>query len=175
MPNPAKTAQTSLQERQQTLLKTLFHVNFLVDGPGCNAFQATEHPELRVIGNFDRISLQGKCKFNKDYAITNISQWAIMPKNEDSLAYALWKVGPIAVSLNAAPKSFQLYKNGIYDDEASCDNTKVNHAMLLVGYTPTYWILKNWWGTWGDGGYMKLARGKNMCGVSNYAAYVTIK
>ncbi|XP_058453865.1 cathepsin K-like isoform X2 [Malaya genurostris] len=98
-----------------------------------------------------------------------------MPKNEDALAFTVWKIGPIAVSLNAAPKSFQLYKAGIYDDAVSCDNTKVNHAMLLVGYTPTYWILFNWWGGWGEGGYMKLARGKNMCGISNFAAYVTIK
>ncbi|XP_038116735.1 cathepsin K [Culex quinquefasciatus] len=118
--------------------------------------------------------LAGKCMFNRDLAIANISEWAIMPKNEEGLAFAVWKVGPIAVSLNAAPKSFQLYKTGIYDDEASCDNSKVNHAMLLVGYTPTYWILKNWWGSWGEDGYMKLARGKNMCGISNYASYVTI-
>uniref|UniRef100_A0A182RCX5 Peptidase C1A papain C-terminal domain-containing protein n=1 Tax=Anopheles funestus TaxID=62324 RepID=A0A182RCX5_ANOFN len=117
---------------------------------------------------------QGQCSFNKDYAIANISEWAIMPKNEDALAFALWKVGPIPVSINAAPKSFQLYSNGIYDDEASCDNSKVNHAMLLLGYTKDYWILKNWWGNWGEDGYMRLARGKNLCGISNYAGYVTV-
>uniref|UniRef100_A0A182VQA7 Peptidase C1A papain C-terminal domain-containing protein n=1 Tax=Anopheles minimus TaxID=112268 RepID=A0A182VQA7_9DIPT len=101
-------------------------------------------------------------------------EWSIMPKNEDALAFALWKVGPIPVSINAAPKSFQLYSNGIYDDEASCDNSKVNHAMLLLGYTKDYWILKNWWGSWGEDGYMRLARGKNLCGISNYAGYVTV-
>ncbi|XP_050079373.1 LOW QUALITY PROTEIN: cathepsin K-like [Anopheles maculipalpis] len=117
---------------------------------------------------------QGQCSFNKDYAIANISEWAILPKNEDALAFALWKVGPLPVSINAAPKSFQLYSNGIYDDEASCDNSKVNHAMLLLGYTKDYWILKNWWGSWGEDGYMRLARGKNLCGISNYAGYVTV-
>ncbi|ETN66649.1 hypothetical protein AND_001561 [Anopheles darlingi] len=98
----------------------------------------------------------------------------ILPKNEEALAYALWKVGPLPVSLNAAPKSFQLYSTGIYDDEAACDNSKVNHAMLLIGYTKEYWILKNWWGSWGEEGYMKLARGKNLCGISNYAGYVVV-
>lgn len=53
---------------------------------------------------------QGQCTFNRDYAIANISEWSIMPKNEDALAFALWKVGPIPVSINAAPKSFQLYR-----------------------------------------------------------------
>ncbi|EDS39195.1 conserved hypothetical protein [Culex quinquefasciatus] len=128
----------------------------------------------------------GKCMFNRDLAIANISEWAIMPKNEEGLAFAVWKVGPIAVSLNCGTKVLPAVQTtevspdcgingtGIYDDEASCDNSKVNHAMLLVGYTPTYWILKNWWGSWGEDGYMKLARGKNMCGISNYASYVTI-
>jgi cathepsin L len=96
-----------------------------------------------------------------------------LPKNEDILAKAVAHIGPIAVSLNAALKTFQLYSTGIYDD-VQCDNSKVNHAMLLIGYTKDYWILKNWWGGWGEKGYMRLKRGNNQCGISNYAAYVTV-
>lgn len=60
------------------------------------------------------------------------------------------EVGPIAVSINASPKTFQLYSDGIYDDP-TCSKTAVNHAMLLVGYGEDYWILKNWWGSkWGE-------------------------
>lgn len=67
-----------------------------------------------------------------------------------------------------------LFRSGIYDDPA-CSSTTVNHAMLLVGYTKTAWILKNWWSSrWGDNGYMYLARGNNQCAVSSYAAYATI-
>lgn len=120
-------------------------------------------------------SSQGTCGFNADLAICNISDWGILPKKEDALAFALWKVGPLAVSLNAAPSSFQLYQSGIYDS-TDCTSATLNHAMLLVGYTPTYWIIKNWWSkTWGENGYMRMVRGKNMCGISNYAAYCTIK
>lgn len=80
----------------------------------------------------------------------------------------------MAVSINASPKTFQLYSHGIYDDTA-CSPEKVNHAMLLVGYTPEYWILKNWWGNhWGIDGYMHLKRGVNQCGVSNFAAYAVV-
>jgi cathepsin L len=46
--------------------------------------------------------------------------------------------------------------------------------MLLVGYTPDYWILKNWWGNWGEKGYMRMKRGVNMCGIANYAGYVIL-
>ncbi|KXJ79168.1 hypothetical protein RP20_CCG002046 [Aedes albopictus] len=176
--------------------------------------------------------------------------WGILPKKEDALAFAVWKIGPIPVSLNAEPKSFQLYQSGIYDsadcdssklnhavlvvgytpqywiiknwwgswgengfmriaeivpvvpvcfkihipltqssakrcdflssrsgiyDSPDCVSTKLNHAMLVVGYTPQYWIIKNWWGSWGENGYMRIVRGKNMCGIANFAAYCTIK
>lgn len=63
---------------------------------------------------------------------------------------------------------------GVYDDHL-CSSDAVNHAMLIVGYTPTEWILKNWWGeNWGEKGYMRLAKNKNRCGVANYAAYVKV-
>ncbi|KOX74122.1 Cathepsin K [Melipona quadrifasciata] len=63
---------------------------------------------------------------------------------------------------------------GVYDDEL-CSSDMVNHAMVIVGYTPTEWILKNWWGDgWGEDGYMRLAKNKNRCGIANYAAYAKV-
>lgn len=47
--------------------------------------------------------------------------------------------------------------------------------MLLIGYTDKYWIIKNWWGEkWGEKGYMKIVRGKNACGIANFAAYAVV-
>ena len=42
----------------------------------------------------------------------------------------------------------------------SCNpSDPVDHAALIVGYTPTYWIVKNSWGTdFGDNGYIYVSR-----------------
>ncbi|VAH77515.1 unnamed protein product [Triticum turgidum subsp. durum] len=39
-----------------------------------------------------------------------------------------------------------------------------------------YWVLKNQWGTgWGEGGYMRVARGNGAnCGIATYAYYPTM-
>ncbi|XP_048511923.1 procathepsin L isoform X2 [Athalia rosae] len=118
---------------------------------------------------------QGKCVFDSDESVVNITAWAILPaRDEKALEYALATVGPLAASVNASPKTFQLYHEGVYDDPG-CSSDVVNHAMLLVGYTPTEWILKNWWGeNWGEKGYMRMARNKNRCGIANYSAYAKV-
>ncbi|XP_060846849.1 procathepsin L [Rhopalosiphum padi] len=115
------------------------------------------------------------CHFKKYRAVLQISKISILPpSDEHALKVAVALIGPISVSVNANPKTFQLYSSGVYDDPA-CSSSIVNHAMLLVGYTKNAWILKNWWSSkWGDNGYMYLARGKNQCAVSTYAAYATI-
>jgi len=35
------------------------------------------------------------------------------------------------------------YHSGILED---LESTKPNHAVILVGYTPNYWIIRNSWG-----------------------------
>ena len=76
--------------------------------------------------------------------MVNVTSWAILPsKNEEIMKTILNEIGPIAVSINASLKTFQLYSKGVFDD-ADCDNTMVNHAMLLVGYTEDAFIVKNW-------------------------------
>lgn len=44
----------------------------------------------------------------------------------------------------------------------------INHAVLLVGYTPTHWIIKNSWGTnWGNNGYGYISKTGD-CGIRTY-------
>ena len=86
---------------------------------------------------------------------------------EQALTY-----GPVAVGVDSSSTHYNLYAGGTFTADAC--NKQIDHAMLVVGYTPDYWILRNSFGThWGDGGYMHLERGRNACGIDTYATYVT--
>ena len=73
--------------------------------------------------------------------------------------------------------TFQSYRSGIV---TSCVNRQINHGVLAVGYdtanVPPYWIIKNSWGTsWGEDGYLRLAKGSNQCLITSYATTAIVK
>jgi len=75
---------------------------------------------------------------------------------------------PVSVAIDASG-SFQSYRSGVFSGPCS---TQLNHAVLAVGYTGSYFIVKNSWGTgWGSGGYIMMARGRNLCGINNALAW----
>ncbi|KAH9416961.1 hypothetical protein DERP_011690 [Dermatophagoides pteronyssinus] len=92
--------------------------------------------------------------------------------NDDDIQNALVTFGPLYIGVNADRLS-RNYRGGIVDDR-SCPK-QINHAVVLVGYTPAAWILKNTWGrSWGERGYFRLARRQNICGVNTEIAYPII-
>eukprot|EP00823_Brevimastigomonas_motovehiculus_P002533 TRINITY_DN1545_c0_g4_i3.p1 TRINITY_DN1545_c0_g4~~TRINITY_DN1545_c0_g4_i3.p1 ORF type:complete len:472 (-),score=134.97 TRINITY_DN1545_c0_g4_i3:94-1509(-) len=99
----------------------------------------------------------------------------IKVNGENELLYAVNK-GIVVVSI-ATSFAFQSYANGVLDDD-DCGRY-ISHVVTVIGYGTDsvsgkdYWLLKNLWGeTWGDHGYVKLVRGKNMCAIGRFVAYV---
>eukprot|EP01071_Lankesteria_metandrocarpae_P007867 Lankesteria_metandrocarpae@DN4804_c0_g1_i1.p1 len=89
----------------------------------------------------------------------------VPPKNDTALRAAIATYGPVSISINADPKEFHFYKNGVFN--APC-GIVLDHAVLAVGYDTDaetgedYYIVQNSWGeSWGDGGFIKLLRIRN--------------
>ena len=73
---------------------------------------------------------------------------------------------------------FVSYSDGVYQGGASCvaGPDTVTHALLVVGFgtdaDQDYWVVQNSWGTsWGQGGFGKVRRGLNVCGIAACATY----
>jgi cathepsin L len=80
---------------------------------------------------------------------------------------ALCDHGPLIVAVTATDL-FQNYKGGVFDEGNAGPS---NHAVMIVGWTPDGWIVRNSWGRdWGRDGYMLIAYGSNNIGFG--AAWV---
>jgi len=93
--------------------------------------------------------------------------------NQQALKAAVAQ-GPVSIAIEADTTTFQFYSGGVIT--SSICGTNLDHGVLIVGYgeedgTP-YWLVKNSWGdTWGDNGYVKIARSNStdddgICGIA---------
>lgn len=112
------------------------------------------------------------CKFDRASVGASVTGYVDLPKgDEEALAMAVAAHGPVSVTVDSSQPSILFYSHGIYDD-AKCSSDNLISSMLVVGYGPDYWLLKNSWSTmWGMEGYIKMKRGRNMCGISEMASY----
>ncbi|KAF2322848.1 hypothetical protein GH714_031351 [Hevea brasiliensis] len=123
---------------------------------------------------------RGACKFDKTKVAARVANFSVVSLDEDQIAANLVKNGPLAVAINAV--FMQTYIGGV-----SCPyicSKRLDHGVLLVGYGSAgyapvrlkekpYWIIKNSWGeNWGESGYYKICRGRNICGVDSMVSTV---
>lgn len=101
-------------------------------------------------------TVQGDCQYvaSKKTEGLRIENYTKLPKGSESeLESAVSYVGPISIAIHASLPSFAFYKSGIYY-EPKCNPSKIDHAVLLVGYGSEngkkYWIIKKSYGEgWG--------------------------
>ncbi|KAF6154699.1 hypothetical protein GIB67_038668 [Kingdonia uniflora] len=122
---------------------------------------------------------RGPCKLDKSKIVASVSNFSVVSLDESQIAANLVKNGPLAVGINAV--FMQTYIGGV-----SCPyvcGKHLDHGVLLVGYgtgyapirlkDKPYWIIKNSWGaSWGEDGYYKICRGRNICGVDSMVSTV---
>eukprot|EP01041_Mallomonas_annulata_P001087 gene1087-2118_t len=93
--------------------------------------------------------------------------------NEEWMKRYVLMNGPLAIAING--RFLDSYQGGVL---SYCGPPgSVTHGVQLVGINlknpeEPYWIIRNSWGShWGDGGYLYLRYGNNVCNVSYYAAF----
>jgi len=86
----------------------------------------------------------------------------------DSQMVAALNRGPVSVLIDASDSTFQHYRGGVFRQYCG---TRLDHAVLAVGYDSQSYKVKNSWGTWwGEQGYIRFQRqqgdnGYGQCGI----------
>eukprot|EP01061_Rhynchopus_euleeides_P020929 TRINITY_DN33_c0_g1_i4.p2 TRINITY_DN33_c0_g1~~TRINITY_DN33_c0_g1_i4.p2 ORF type:complete len:330 (+),score=118.44 TRINITY_DN33_c0_g1_i4:35-1024(+) len=109
---------------------------------------------------------------------TGYSQTYSADKVKGARSYSVTGVEKIMTALQEGPVSaaftvyadFPTYKSGVYHHTSG--SSLGGHAVEIVGYGvesgTNYWLVKNSWNEeWGEGGFFKIRRGHNECGIEN--------
>jgi C1A family cysteine protease len=141
------------------------------------AFAYVHREGLERETNYPYRGVDESCRYNAADVDAKISgfQYATTTKNEAQMQTASFAHGPLSICVDAA--TWQTYKSGIIT--SNCGQS-LDHCVQIVGWDTSstgvdYWIIRNSWGTsWGNAGYIYVARNKNLCGVADEATYVVI-
>jgi len=77
--------------------------------------------------------------------------------------------GPVEADFTVY-QDFLSYKSGVY--KHSWGQELGGHAIKVLGWgvdgsTPYWWVANSWNEDWGDGGFFKILRGRNECGIES--------
>ncbi|KAF2295065.1 hypothetical protein GH714_031328 [Hevea brasiliensis] len=145
---------------------------------GCWAFSAVAAVEsMHLINKHVPLDLSEQQLLDCDPLSHGCGYQNVPIYSEESLMRAVAKQ-PVSVAIEASTDNFRFYRDGIFKKDCG---SVLNHAVLAVGYGTSpdgikYWILKNSWAkSWGEGGYMRLARGVagnvGICGITSDSSF----
>uniref|UniRef100_A0A6C0BEP1 Peptidase C1A papain C-terminal domain-containing protein n=1 Tax=viral metagenome TaxID=1070528 RepID=A0A6C0BEP1_9ZZZZ len=109
-------------------------------------------------------------------AVSKLSKYIDIKDNDEDLMLQAVLITSLAVGIKADDKQFQVYKSGVLDYNCDSNEKSIDHAVTIEGYGTEngkdYWLVRNSWGTsWGEDGYIKMARGKCLCGICHMVSY----
>ena len=116
----------------------------------------------------------GKCK--PCTPSVKISDYLSLPEMDNAAMESKLQETVLSIAVSAGNSAFQFYSRGVLDSKAC--GTDLDHGVAVVGMGKDtecgkdYFLVRNSWGkSWGEGGHIRLVRGKNMCGCELEATY----
>lgn len=148
---------------------------------GCNgglmqdAFKYVMKNGITTEANYPYVARDQACKSKS--GVFQIKSYKNVPKRSSAGLAQANQLQPVSISIDA--ENIMKYTSGIYSNPACGES--LDHGVLLVGYTPQYWHVKNSWGTsWGEQGYIRFSTDAvpdlvgGICGILLDASYPTI-
>jgi len=138
-------------------------MNYIIDNGGIDSE-----------GSYPYEAKQDSCRYTVSTSVATLKSYYNIQKGSESDLQNQVYVSPVSVAIDASHTSFQLYHSGVYYEPA-CSSTSLDHGVLAIGWGvdggQDYWWVKNSWGTsWGQAGYIEMARNKNNnCGIATQA------
>jgi len=144
-----------------------------------NAFEYIEKEGISLESEYPYTSgggVTGSCITSMVKPVATITGFTDVPSRDEKALLAAIEKQPVSVAIEADKSAFQLYKSGVLDSTAC--GTQLDHGVLAVGYGTdagmNYYKVKNSWGAaWGENGYLRMVRDKNMCGIAMQPSYPT--
>jgi cathepsin F len=134
---------------------------------------------LELEGAYPYKAKNGQCNAVQAQEKVFLSNWTQISTDEDQIAAALVKYGPLSIGINAGPMQF--YGGGVSKPwKILCNPKRLDHGVAIVGFGEDkgtkYWKIRNSWGpNWGEHGYYRIIRGTGACGVNTMVTTAFVK
>lgn len=110
------------------------------------------------------------CSSDSSKFVLTVTDYANVNGEDDMTSYVK-STGPLSIAVDAS--TWSSYTGGVM---SVCPD-QINHAVQAVGVdtgSNGYWKVRNSWGPdWGESGYIRLAYGKDTCGLTYDVTWTT--